>query len=179
MRSNRSRVAGSIALIVTAGCGSSATDSASTDDSASTAPASTATTTAAPVTSDASPPRPTLPPAATVPTTTTAGNPPEGSSMTTPPQSDSDVSIASADLAVRLGVEAASIELVTRERVTWRDGSIGCPEPGMAYTQALVPGIRIVLRVADAEYEYHAADGRPPFYCPPERVTTPAPNPDV
>ena len=33
------------------------------------------------------------------------------------------------------------------EEVTWSDGSRGCAEPGMMYTQALIDGSRITLRV--------------------------------
>ena len=51
------------------------------------------------------------------------------------------------------------------EEVTWRDGSIGCPEPGMNYTQALVPGIRVVLELDGRRYEYHAGGGRSIFLC--------------
>ena len=49
--------------------------------------------------------------------------------------------------------------------MTWRDGSIGCPEPGMNYTQALVPGIRVVLELDGARYEYHAGGARSIFLC--------------
>ena len=36
--------------------------------------------------------------------------------------------------------------MVSVEEVTWRDGSRGCAQPGMAYTQALIDGSRITLR---------------------------------
>lgn len=76
---------------------------------------------------------------------------------------------AVADLAEREGVEPSEITVVSREEVTWRNGSLGCAEPGMAYTQALVDGSRIVLGLAGRDYEYHAGGGRPPFLC--ERPT--------
>jgi hypothetical protein len=69
------------------------------------------------------------------------------------------------DLAKRLNVEAAEISVVSAEEVTWPDGSIGCPEPGMVYTQALVPGSLIVLEAGGKRYEYHGAAGKPLFYC--------------
>jgi hypothetical protein len=56
------------------------------------------------------------------------------------------------------GVSGEAIEVVTAESVTWSDGSLGCPQPGHMYTQALVPGYRVVLRVAGAEVAYHASD---------------------
>ena len=49
-----------------------------------------------------------------------------------------------------------AITVVSTDEVTWRDGSIGCPEPGMNYTQALVPGVRVVLELDGVRYEYHA-----------------------
>ncbi len=75
------------------------------------------------------------------------------------------VARARAQLAAKLSLPAASIRLDELETVTWPDGSIGCPEPEMVYTQALVPGIRIVLSVAGVAYHYHAREGGEPFLC--------------
>jgi hypothetical protein len=72
---------------------------------------------------------------------------------------------AVSDLAGRLGVPAESIEVLRVESVMWPDGSMGCPEPGMSYTQAVVPGQRIVLSQGDRVYVYHAADLESPFLC--------------
>lgn len=63
------------------------------------------------------------------------------------------------------GVGADEITVVTAEAVTWSDGSIGCPEEGMGYTQALVPGFRIVLDVAGEEIHYHAGSDGEFFPC--------------
>ena len=72
---------------------------------------------------------------------------------------------AIADLAERQGVDASEITLVAREEVTWRDGSRGCAQPGMSYTQALVDGSRITLRLEGKEYEYHSGGSQPPSLC--------------
>ncbi|MGH3384379.1 MAG: hypothetical protein ACRDO1_07365 [Nocardioidaceae bacterium] len=72
---------------------------------------------------------------------------------------------AVADLAQRIGVDPAEITVVSVEEVTWRDGSLGCPREGMMYTQALVPGTRIMLARQAQTYEYHAGAGREPFLC--------------
>jgi hypothetical protein len=69
------------------------------------------------------------------------------------------------DLAATLDVAADEVEVVSTEEVTWRDGSRGCAEPGMAYTQALVDGSRITLRAAGRTYEYHSGGSRPPARC--------------
>jgi hypothetical protein len=72
---------------------------------------------------------------------------------------------AVADLATRLDLDTASIEVVADEAVTWRDGSLGCAKPGYSYTQALVDGSRITLRANGTDYEYHSGGSRPPFLC--------------
>ncbi len=82
------------------------------------------------------------------------------------PRTDGLVAAVVADLASRLGVDASDVTLRSHEDVTWRDGSLGCPVPGMMYTQALVAGSRIVLEAAGRTYEYHAAAGGPFFHCP-------------
>ncbi|MGW7683174.1 hypothetical protein ACWGID_20740 [Kribbella sp. NPDC054772] len=72
---------------------------------------------------------------------------------------------AKADLAKRLGVAAAEVTVVSSEEVTWPDGSLGCPEPGMRYTQALVPGNRTILEAGGKQYQYHSGGHRAPFLC--------------
>jgi hypothetical protein len=82
-----------------------------------------------------------------------------------PPGESSPEQQAAADLAGRLGIPEEEVEVVSVEEITWRDGSLGCAEPGMQYTQALVDGIRIVLEAAGSSYEYHAGGSTPPFLC--------------
>ena len=81
----------------------------------------------------------------------------------------SPVDLAIEDLAARLGSEEG-IVVVLVEDVIWPDGSLGCPQPGMSYTQALVDGYRIVLSDGEAFYAYHGAVGRDPFLCENEDV---------
>lgn len=69
------------------------------------------------------------------------------------------------DLAQRTGVDPETIDVVTHEEVTWPDSAMGCPEPGRMYTQATVPGERLVLRAQGREFAYHAAAHRPFVYC--------------
>jgi hypothetical protein len=75
------------------------------------------------------------------------------------------VEVAKADLAKRLGIGAGEVTVVSATEVTWSDGSLGCPEPGMNYTQALVEGSRIILEAAGKQYHYHSGGSRPPFLC--------------
>ena len=58
--------------------------------------------------------------------------------------------------------EAAALAKVAREQlvivraepVVWNDGSLGCPEPGMEYTQALVNGYWVVIEAAGQTYDF-------------------------
>ena len=107
-------------------------------------------------------------------TTTTVSNvssisEPEVTIMpTTEPEQLPIVTPARVDLADRLGVEPEEIEVVVAERVTWPDGSLGCPQPGMSYTQAIVEGSRVVLGHDERVYLYHAGTDDQPFLCPSE-----------
>lgn len=59
-------------------------------------------------------------------------------------------------LANLLGIPSEEIEVRKVEEVEWPDTSLGCPEPGKAYAQVIVPGWRVVMRVDDEVYEYHS-----------------------
>lgn len=74
------------------------------------------------------------------------------------------VELAIADLAERLEVDPESISTVKLEAKTWSDGSLGCPQPGMSYTQALVDGWQVLLQHQDRMFDYHAGSGDP-FLC--------------
>ncbi len=84
------------------------------------------------------------------------------------------IKFAKTDLAKRLGIEPEAITLTGARQVNWRSGALGCPEAGMNYTQALVPGILILLKAGDKSFGYHAKSDAKPFYCPRERVEVPA-----
>jgi hypothetical protein len=78
------------------------------------------------------------------------------------------------DLANRLTIPPEQIKVADIARVVWRDGSLGCPQPGMMYTQALVDGIRIRLSVGEVIYHYHGSKMGQPFLC-----ETPASDGDI
>jgi hypothetical protein len=82
-----------------------------------------------------------------------------------PAPSGGPVDQAKADLTKRLGVDPAQVTVISSAEVTWRDGSLGCPEPGMYYTQALVPGTQTILEVDGKQYHYHSGGQRAPFLC--------------
>lgn len=76
-----------------------------------------------------------------------------------------EVETAIADAAVRFGVPESEVAVAGALRVVWSDGSLGCPEDGMMYTQALVDGYLLTLEVDGSRIRYHGADGQPPSLC--------------
>lgn len=60
-----------------------------------------------------------------------------------------------ADAAQRFKLAENLVVLASAERLTWTDGSLGCPMPGMSYSQVLVPGYRIVAKSTGGTFIYH------------------------
>ncbi len=61
------------------------------------------------------------------------------------------------ELASQKGLNAADVKVVSAQSMNWPNGAIGCPRPGVMYTQAIVPGYRVVLEVAGERFAYHAS----------------------
>jgi hypothetical protein len=76
-----------------------------------------------------------------------------------------EVDQARADLAQRLSVPAAGIDVLSVQEVTWSDTSMGCPQPGMDYLQVETAGLLIQFTHAGQAYNYHGGGGQPPFLC--------------
>jgi hypothetical protein len=93
--------------------------------------------------------------------------------LNVPADASPAVDAATADLVRRFAMKP---RVVSVERVTWPDGSLGCPAKDMQYTQALVPGWRIVLAAGSRSFEYHASEGGRVVHCPPARATSPLPD---
>jgi hypothetical protein len=72
---------------------------------------------------------------------------------------------AVADLASRLKIDTSKIETISAQAMTWPDGSLGCPQPGMGYTQVMVDGSLIQLSANGTAYSYHSGGSRAPFLC--------------
>ena len=81
------------------------------------------------------------------------------------PASSTLVQLAQADLAKRVNVAPSEITLAEMREITWRDGSLGCPQPGMRYKQVLVNGSQIRFEVGGKSFYYHSGGGQGPFYC--------------
>lgn len=77
------------------------------------------------------------------------------------------------DAATKAGVDASALTVVQASAVTWSDGSLGCPQPGMSYTQALVSGYRVILESGGTQYDYHASNRGNFVLCPASRAKDP------
>lgn len=66
-----------------------------------------------------------------------------------------DVQEAINDLAKAQSVDPEDVTVAGYFSVTWADGSLGCPKPGMSYTMALVDGHLLVLEVDGEQFSYH------------------------
>jgi hypothetical protein len=64
-------------------------------------------------------------------------------------------------------VSRQQLVIVRAESVVWNDGSLGCPEPGMMYTQMLVNGYWVVIEAAGKTYDYRVGSGGSFRLCPP------------
>jgi hypothetical protein len=72
------------------------------------------------------------------------------------PQAVIDAAVA--DAAARAGVEPAAVTVVSAEATTFPSGALGCPEPGMMYTDVLTPGYRVVVEAGGVSYDYRASE---------------------
>ena len=63
------------------------------------------------------------------------------------------------DLSGRLGEPVVDPTVISAVAKTWNDGSLGCPEPGELYTQALVEGFQVVLEVDGERFDYRVGGG--------------------
>jgi hypothetical protein len=77
------------------------------------------------------------------------------------------------DAAQRTGLERSRLVVESAAAVTWADGSLGCPQPGMNYTMALVPGYRIIVRAGAQRLDYHASRRGYFVLCPAGRSADP------
>ncbi len=77
-----------------------------------------------------------------------ASSPPVGER---PPMLDAIVN----DAATRTGVDPSVVQVVRWQHVDWPDSSLGCPQPGVAYAQVIIPGWRIDVQVGNQALQYH------------------------
>jgi len=102
--------------------------------------------------------------------------PTEGKTVTaqaplTPATLEALVQSALAQAEKLSGRPPSGISVIDAAAVDWPDGSGGCPQPGMGYTQAVVPGYRIRIRAGTQVLNYHATRfSVAAQFCPTDRV---------
>ena len=69
-----------------------------------------------------------------------------------------------ADLRAR-GVDPGKATGWDARTVTWNDGSLGCPTPGNAYTQMIIPGMRVLVTASGTTYDYRFGRDDIPHLC--------------
>ena len=62
-------------------------------------------------------------------------------------------------VTAELGIELASVTIVNVEHKLWPDASLGIPEPGVAYVQALTPGCIMQMQAGDRTLTVHTGPG--------------------
>lgn len=86
---------------------------------------------------------------------------PAPTEMTRPQLEGADAVVTDlrARVAAQLDVAPEELEVVAMSQETWRDASLGCPEPGKMYAQVIVEGWRVVFATPSGEeYEVHTGD---------------------
>jgi len=63
-------------------------------------------------------------------------------------------------VAARLQVDVAFTEIVSSRAFDFPDSSLGCPQPGMAYVQAITPGQRVLVRMNGEQYDVRVSGSR-------------------
>ena len=74
-----------------------------------------------------------------------------------------------ADIARLAALPVDQVSVRSAEVVTFPDAGLGCPVPGMAYTQVQVDGYRIVALAAGTTYDYRGTGPGKFRLCPPHK----------
>jgi hypothetical protein len=106
-------------------------------------------------------PPPTVGGAGTPPTTAGPASPSPGLEASMPPAEGAVpaaiVQAAIDDAATRAGVDPGSVTVTSAQAVTWPNGALGCPQPGMLYTEVITPGYHVVVEAGGTPYDYRAS----------------------
>lgn len=72
--------------------------------------------------------------------------------------------------AEHCGVELEAVNVLQAESVVWKNGALGCPQPGVEYKDQMVPGYHIILEVEGAQMDYRATEGGFIKLCEPQEL---------
>lgn len=77
-------------------------------------------------------------------------------------------------VASTLHVSPDEVTVVSVQKVTWSDASLGCPDPDMMYAQQLTPGYLVVTQVNGNTQNVHLNNKGKGLVCPDDRAKPPA-----
>lgn len=60
------------------------------------------------------------------------------------------------DASERTEVEVSALEVTRAQAMSWPDGSLGCPEPGMFYLQVITDGYWVEVVAGEERLDYRA-----------------------
>ena len=63
------------------------------------------------------------------------------------------------------GVDPSAVTVVSTEAVTWNNGALGCPKPGVMYIQQVMAGYRVVVEAGGKQYDYRVGSSGEPKLC--------------
>lgn len=119
------------------------------------------------------------PPATVMPSSSPTSHPaetPAGNAMpvaTVSPDLQPIAEKAQAILTQTLKVDPDAVTILSVQRVQWSDASLGCPQPGMMYAQAITPGYLVQAEVDGQTHEVHLNQQGKGLLCPPEQAKEP------
>lgn len=70
------------------------------------------------------------------------------------------------DVVQQTGLDRSELIVVQDQAVVWPDGSLGCPQPGMMYTMALVDGYHVIVQAGDELIDYRVGNNNTFQRCP-------------
>lgn len=86
--------------------------------------------------------------------------------MSATPPVEKFVTLAKADLASRLQIEADIVTLIKAAEMEWVNSALGCPRPGVFYPTGRIPGFQIWLDVQGTQYIYNTDLNGTLILCP-------------
>ncbi len=155
-------------LLLAVACGGGGNQDSGVTQPTSGAPSSaqtavaTSAPTAAPTAEPTTAPTQAATAAATAPSASPTGST-EGQVQN--PQEEQALLAAQQVLAKQTNTAPEEMQLVSITAREWPDSSLGCPKPGMMYTQVITPGYLVVLDAGGKQYNVHTDSGGRAVVC--------------
>jgi hypothetical protein len=70
------------------------------------------------------------------------------------------------DAAARTNLARSELIVLQDQAIIWSDGSLGCPQPDMVYTMALVDGYHVIVQAGDQQLDYRSGNNNNFQLCP-------------